>query len=241
MKKGLSQNAIKIFLMICMTLDHAAYMLLSFGSPEYRVFRFFGRMVAPSMCYFLAEGFIKTRNLGRYMKRMLIFAFLAWFPYYAMVGERYNQNMLFNLFLCLAMMAGFDHIKKNVRQEATQSICAFAILAVTMMISALFDWTYFAPLFVANAYWFRENRRKWVVGYLLIASMVVVYTCHDYLVYMGLERTFQMLWFMLGMYVPVLLPFIYSGKKGSPDLKYVFYLYYPLHILIIVLLRDYLH
>ena len=102
---SMNRDAIKMLAMLTMLLNHIATALLPAGQPLTNLFLFIGYFTAVTMCYFLVEGYGRTRSKRNYAARLLVFALLAQFPYqlafpeYGMAGF-VQFNMLFTLLLC---------------------------------------------------------------------------------------------------------------------------------------------
>ena len=79
-KRGLSKCALQIIAIISMLVDHMAYSFVSNVSLYYYILRLVGKISIIIMCYFVAEGYFKTRNIGKYILRMGIFAAISQIP-----------------------------------------------------------------------------------------------------------------------------------------------------------------
>ena len=78
----MSALVLKIILVVTMTFDHVAVVFLERGSSLYEWFRIIGRPALPIACFFLAEGFARTSNRKKYVRRILLTALVAelfWF------------------------------------------------------------------------------------------------------------------------------------------------------------------
>ena len=99
---SLSGNALKIIAIIAMTIDHIAWI----GIEEYvhaetflQIFlHSIGRLTAPVMLFFVAEGYHHTRNYWKYLGRMAVLAVVSHFAfcYFAQPGFNPFENQLFN-------------------------------------------------------------------------------------------------------------------------------------------------
>ena len=86
MKYSLNRSQLKWFAILAMTIDHIALAFLNPGTPLYFGMRLIGRITAPVMSFFLAEGFRNTRNFRNYLSRMLLFALIAQPFYFVLVN-----------------------------------------------------------------------------------------------------------------------------------------------------------
>ena len=99
---SLSGNALKVIAIIAMTIDHIAWI----GIEEYVQAETFlqiflhsiGRLTAPVMLFFVAEGYHHTRNYWKYLGRMAVLAVVSHFAfcYFAQPGFNPFENQLFN-------------------------------------------------------------------------------------------------------------------------------------------------
>ena len=240
----MNSNIIKLLCMVFMTMDHYAYMFLGFRSPQYQIFRFFGRMVAPVMCYFLAEGYVRSSSFRKYLTRMLIYAFIAYVPYILMSNPRYligqgrfdwlELNMLFTQAICLVMLKGIDYVNEHHDGDI---LLRNLVIAAAVLMTHFSDWNYFAPLWVANYYLNRDDEKTMWQYFLLIGLGVSWYSCSGILERYGLVAGARYCFFTLGTFVSGLLIKLYDHKRGKLNIKHFFYLYYPAHICVLVYLK----
>ena len=83
MEKKLNSNHLKIIAIIAMTIDHAANLFYpSFpAQPLPIALHIIGRLTAPIMWFFIAEGYHYTHNIKKYLLRLGIFAIISHFAY----------------------------------------------------------------------------------------------------------------------------------------------------------------
>ena len=74
--KGLNSNQIKLIAIIAMTIDHVTWLLFPGFQQTWWVYglHIIGRLTAPIMWFFIAEGFYYTSNVKKYILRLFIFA-----------------------------------------------------------------------------------------------------------------------------------------------------------------------
>jgi len=212
---------LKIIAITAMALDHIGAVFF----PNVLILRLIGRIAAPIMAFFIAEGYTKTRNLKRYMLRLFVFALLSMVPYYLVFG-RSPFNILFDLLLGLIIIFLTDRVKEDYYKWGIVLLAAIIAFLIgtdgRMGISAL------AYLF----YRFRNDKKA------LALSMSVLYVCP--MVLMVLYSVFfmntlpQNAVFWLHPFSLLSLPLIsgYNEERGR-NYKYLFYIFYPAHLLII--------
>ncbi len=82
-KCSLSGTALKVIAIIAMTIDHLAWMgIVEYSQAEVPVqiiLHCIGRLTAPIMFFFVAEGYHHTRNYWKYLLRMALLAAVSHF------------------------------------------------------------------------------------------------------------------------------------------------------------------
>ncbi|MBR5500609.1 MAG: conjugal transfer protein TraX [Clostridia bacterium] len=240
MKRTLDANSIKIIAIIAMTIDHVAWLLFP-GYPREGipvVMHLIGRMACPNMCYFIAEGYHYTKDIAKYTRRLFVFAFISHFayifssanyvdwrsfiPFY--YGEVLNQtSVMWPLAWGLVMLrvANSEKIKAQLKPVLVILIC---------LITFSSDWSCIASLCILAFGTNRGNLKKqmlWMVFYVAMYSVVYFF---------ALDRLYGLLQMAVVLAIPVLMK--YNGKRGASQkmntvMKYVFYIYYPLHLFVI--------
>ena len=226
--KLLSGSALKTIAIICMFIDHAAYILypvlailrtsvtvLGRACTLYWIMRKIGRLAFPIFCFLIAEGYQNTRSKGRYALRLLIFAIVSEIPFNLMSSRNMlhqgDQNVFFTLFLGLLLI----HLFASLSSEFWKYLTMSAVCVLAYFLKA--DYGLNGALLVFMFYLFRNMPAvQPLLAYpLLSGEICAVAAC-----------------------IPINL---YNGKRGyikTPLLKIAFYAFYPLHILLIVLIRK---
>lgn len=92
--KGLSGNALKVIAIVAMTIDYLAWVGVETyeqaETPLQIFLHIIGRLTAPMMIFFVAEGYYHTHNFQRYLLRLAILAVVSHFAfcYFNMPGFR---------------------------------------------------------------------------------------------------------------------------------------------------------
>lgn len=222
MEKGLSQEGLKILACVTMLVDHAA--LLFGGSPWLRAI---GRLAFPIYCFLLTEGIRHTRDVRRYLSRLLFAAIVSEPIYdlvlYPCVGIWQHQNVLWTLALGCAMLWCMTMIHKPVAKLAVMLL--FALAAQLVRASYGSSGIYMIALFSLC----REvPEGKWALaaGLLVINWLMGSFTAPVF----GLDVPVQL--FAELALVPI---FLYSGEKRTrlKAVSWGFYLFYPAHLLLL--------
>lgn len=207
---GLSGSTLKIIAILTMLIDHIAAILISPSEPVYMLFRLIGRLAFPIFCFLLVEGFLYTKNIKNYAFRLFLFALISEVPFdLAIAGNAFSfaqQNVFFTLFIGLTTIALFA--------KSTSVWIKFLILIAGMLLAyfANTDYGHFGILAIVVIYILRKDK-----------SQGITFAC--------LCLTFMN---SLELSSFAILPLIssYNGKRGL-SLKYIFYVFYPAHLLLL--------
>ncbi len=224
---GLSGNQLKILAVIFMTIDHIGLHIF----PDMQIFRIIGRLAFPIFAFTFAEGCKYTKNRTRHFIVLFLFAVLCQAVYSYAMNSLY-QNILITLTLSAAVIYSFDFAKKT--RNFLGYMLALAVLLVVFYIC------FILPTYIG---------RGFAIDYGFYGVMLPV------LVYLG--KTKQEKIFLLAMGLLLLAPnlgtiqsfsllavpiiALYNGTRGKWRMKNFFYIYYPLHLVIIHFLRIFLN
>lgn len=230
---SMNRNQIKYLAILAMTVDHVAWAFVPTASWQGQLMHFFGRLTGPSMAYFLAEGYARTRSVGRYALRLALFAALSWAPFSLFETGRWPSahfGVIYTLLLGLLAVWLWDRAAVPVWLKVP-GVAALCILSLWG------DWAILDVLWPLFFFVHRGDRRRQWTAYCLLAAPV----CALSLLGEGAWRWREL--FQLGMFlVPVLFLTAYSGESGSrhPFHKWFFYVFYPAHLLALTALARYL-
>ena len=228
-KKGfLNGNQLKIIALIAMTLDHIGKMLL----PGFTILQIIGRLAFPIFAYMISEGCRYTKNRKKYLLTMVIAAIFSQF-FYTIIMKNWAQCILVSFSLSIITIYIFDKYLRDRKKAyllAFIGIVAFNFL-LTNIIPGLFpksgfiiDYGFFGimlPVFVYAG----KNKISKLAGTAVAMAAIAVISG-------GIQ------WFSFGA---LILLYIYNGERGKRNLKYLFYIYYPLHLGAIYFVWRYLY
>ena len=239
MKKIWNRDVIKYFAMLTMLLNHISTIFMKSGSFLAELFLNLGYFTAITMCYFLVEGFQYTHSKKNYAIRLAIFALVSEIPYclaFTNNGllEFRELNMLFTLLICFGILMAVEKVSNKV-------IRATCIL-ILILFSSVCDWAFLAPVFTLLFLWSKGSKSK--TGWAFIISMLLF----GGLNFAGDLGRFSMeinLIYALGSMMGIALAGIvivifYNGRrieKGSVFFKWFFYWFYPVHLLLLGIIR----
>lgn len=241
MKKILNANAIKLIAIAAMTTDHIAWMVFPGYPREFLpiTLHIIGRITCPVMCYFIAEGFHHTKNIAKYTRRLFLFALISHFAYvFASMdfvdwksfipfyyGSALNQtSVMWSLVWGLVMLRVVN--SRKIKQNVTKTL----LVIVICLISFPSDWSCVASLCILA---FGTNRGKFKTQMLWMTFYVAIYAA---VYYAAIDKVYGLLQMAVVLAIPILM--MYNGQRGSNQsinkaMKWLFYIYYPLHLFII--------
>lgn len=228
-QKFLTQEHLKLLACLLMLIDHIGFLNLVPGC--YTELRTIGRLAFPIFCFLLCEGFLHTRNRGKYMLRLAIGAVLSEIPFNLLVSGQvfciYKQSVMLTLLLAFCMA---------ILMEKTDKIPLKLLLIVPFYLLADLLRTDYggAGILMVAIFLLTENlphKLLWQTGLLLLAQFFVGGWKLDIF---GIPVPIQV--FAVLAMVPIAL---YSGKKTTHSrvIQWAFYLFYPVHMAILWFFR----
>ena len=225
--QGLNRNQLKYLAVFAMLLDHIGWAFVPTASFAGQLIHAVGRFTAPTMLFFLAEGYVHTRSVPRYAGRLAVFAVLSWIPFSLFEAGTWPTawfGMIYTMFLGLLGIWFWDRSCWNLpgRLVVIFGLCVLSMYG---------DWYVMGVLWPLIFFVHRENERiKW-----LAYGAVALCFCAIALMMSGWRQLFQ-----FGAFLPPLLLRKYNGQPGSkaPFHKWFFYFFYPVHLLFLWWLKT---
>lgn len=217
MKKGISQEWLKCVACFTMLLDHIGAVLV----PGHAL-RILGRISFPIYCFLLSEGFSYSKDRRRYGIRLLIGAAISEMPFdlvfYGGIDWRHQSVMV-------TLLAAFVMLNWMEKWGKTLPLLAAAFTAELLCA----DYGGFGVVLVALFHLTREETHRVPIQMLGMAGCFWMMDSAAVPV-LGLRIPIQM--FGLAAMVPIMC---YSGEKkiNGRAVQWVFYLFYPVHLLVL--------
>lgn len=231
----LNANQLKIIAIAAMTIDHAAAIFLPHGLLK-MILRCIGRLAAPIMCYMIAEGYHHTSNRKSYLLRLILFALISHVPF--------NLSMNFDLspFVATSVMWSLAMgllALMIVKDEKIHPLLRMGGLLLCCMLAYTANWNYIAVLWVVFFGWFHGNKKMQMISFALIGlTFHLGQQFWSLLVGFRTVENFK-LWYQPGIFLAIPLLLSYDGTHGkkSKFMKHLFYWYYPVHMVILHILK----
>ena len=212
---GLSVFDLKCIAVAAMLIDHIGAFLYT----DQVWMRYIGRLAFPIYCFLIVEGYYHTRDVRKYIGRLALFALISEVPFDLACADQTvymeHQNVFFTLTLGLVCICVLDWLSSKW--------LAFGIVAGIWLLTGHVirsDYGVGGLLMIFSFYQFRS---QW--GYRLLSVGAINCLCYGPIQWAG---------------TTALLPIqFYNGEKG-PSAKYFFYAFYPVHLLLLYLIRRYL-
>lgn len=215
-KTPLDSFQLKLIAAFAMLCSHI-YKCLLVGNKEFLFLDLIGRIAFPIFCFVLVEGFCHTGNRKKYLMRLWIGAVASEIPFdMAFFGQFYSfegQNVLFTMLIGMLALIGMEKCSNRMK---VLPVAAAMITAWLLKV----DYGFYGIWLIVMFYLLRGMKRELVTVQVgsYIASMALY----------GWIQVFSVL----------ALPFVacYNGEKGK-GLKYFFYVFYPMHLIVLTVIR----
>ena len=230
---------------IAMLMDHIGYYN---GNMALRAI---GRVAFPIFVYLIVNGYKHTSCRWKYALRLAVFAMISQIPFSLFCTGRWNWhngNVFFTLLIALLCVWATDILQKG---KICVWVCWIPTVAVCLLyqLGALVSDYGARGTVLAISFYFLDGKKMWKLVLMSLSSFMLVF--YDQLAELlwtflsvgtlSLPRMDQWIWWQLYSLFSLPLIFMYNGEKGSMPgrtwsvklLQYGFYLFYPLHMLVI--------
>ncbi|ONI44901.1 hypothetical protein AN640_05140 [Candidatus Epulonipiscium fishelsonii] len=229
---------LKLTAVLFMTIDHLAAGLFSVGLLEenlYIILRILGRLAMPIFAYQIAYGFIKTSNYQKYLTRLTIMTIVAQIPFYLLmynwridIEELFNLDMYYGLFsywnIGLTFVSALIILKlTTLEKNILNYTLSFLAILIIIVFSDVSDYGLYGILtviifYVSIKYSFDFNK--------MFMLYLILNLCFNQLTI----QTFSVFSVLLIKYIP------HTRFKND---RWLFYIFYPVHMLIIYFITQF--
>jgi len=242
-KIGLSAFALKLIMLVLMLGDHLVYFL-----PQYFPFelRYAGRLVAPVFCYLMTVSLHHTRDRLRFFLRMAIAGLIMlvgnWLLAWALGGPPITNNIFFTLALSAGLIIALERIITGEGRPVLNALAAVLLLYAANFVEGGF----LLPVMALVFYFLRGQRLAMCIVYIAVGWALLYLTgfrmglnwASISLFGFNLRHLLHFQYYQVFAVIPILL---YNGRKGGslPAFdKWLFYLFYPLHVWWLYVIRH---
>ena len=194
-----------------MTIDHIGYFLF----PEIKIFRIIGRLAFPLFLYLSHEAYLHTSNRRKYAERLFYLGVITQLVTMAFTKNN-DSNAFITLAVCFMMVWMLDE-----KQYLWAVIIVLAGLAVNMQFGL------YGVLLMAAFHFLKDDWGKICLCWLILNFVFCRFTRFSNSQYFSI--------------VAAALLMMYNGQAGCRKYKYWFYVYYPLHVVILYFIKVLLH
>lgn len=211
-----------------MTFDHIGISILR----EFSSFNLIGRLAFPIFAFQSTEGYVHTKNFKKYIIKLLIFACISQIPFMLFLStftnDIFSLNVLFTFILGLLAIYLYD--------KSSNKFLGFLFVLILGIIAEFIKSDYgIYGIFLMFVFYILKNKRI-----LMILSSIVLMILF-YGSYMLKFPDLKIIYLLYMVFSCLSLLFIgfYNNKEG-PKAKYLFYIFYPLHLIVLYIISKFL-
>lgn len=219
---------LKIIACVTMFIDHIGYAIFH-GQASW--FNYIGRLAFPIFAFQISEGYIHTRNVKKYLTRLLVFAIISQIPFMlfdSIITDSFNLNVIFTLLLGLLSIIVYDRYNKFV------GVSLAFVLGIIAQISNC-DYGFYGVCITFLFYVFNSNKKLLSLSFIIATITRYAILVLKFLDYgsLGIKIAFDYyLPYAICTIASIIIILLYNKKKGS-NTRYLLYLFYPLHMLLV--------
>ena len=202
-----------------------------------------GRLAFPIYAFMIVEGYFHTKNLKKYVGRILAFAVLSEVPFNLAMGSRLfypiHQNVLWSFLIAIGLIHWNEKVKGKQLWKRILAGVASVCIGYLAGIITFVDFYQAGILTVLVFYFFRGKKWWCYLGQLVCLYYINVEMLGGFsyeVQILGQTQFLARQGFALLALIPI---WLYRGKQGyhSKALQYGHYAFYPLHLLVLGLLK----
>lgn len=243
-KFDISSASLHILAMTFMLMDHLWATLL----PASEWLTCVGRIAFPIFAFMTVEGYFHTHNLKKYIFRMLFFAVVSEIPFDLLYGGTWfypvHQNVVWTLLMGLSGIYLMEKVRSKGKIWLTVVVdVVIVLLGLILGTICMVDYYGTGVLTIFIFYFFRK--RKW---WCLLGQIICMYYLNVEMLgglmypveFLGMELELCEQGFAMLALIPI---WLYKGRQGyhNKPFQYICYAFYPLHMLILSLILNFIN
>ena len=221
----MSSFTLKIIALLSMLCDHLGYTILG----QFSFMNYIGRIAFPVFAFCITEGYVHTKNIKKYFLRLGILAIISQIPYMLFEStflNHINLNIIFTLILGLFTILLYDKSKNKLLG-----------LILTILLGCFaqffyFDYGWFGIAIIFIFYIFKDNKP------FMNLSFILATFANYYYMFLRTSR-FEYIFIIFFACLSLIPINLYNGKKGR-NAKYLLYIFYPLHFIVLYLVSTFI-
>lgn len=231
----MSSFVIKLIAMLCMLCDHFSDSFFD----NITFLNFIGRIAFPIFAFQIVISYKHTHDIKKFLLRLFICAIISQIPFsifmYNYCGEYDHLNVMFTFIIAILALIVYDY-KINYTKKYQIFLLTLAKIIIIALLSFVanlihVDYGAWGVLLILFIHIFKEKKLMLIIG-------IILFAIENYFFIASVPKLFIPLVFFTS--IPVVFMLLFNGKKG-PSIKYLFYIFYPLHLAIFDIVNLYLH
>lgn len=226
----MSLFSIKIIALLTMVVDHLGVFIF----PNNIYLRLIGRLSFPLFAWAIANGAVHTRNIYRYLMRLSVLAVISQIPYvliFRILGiNEPGLNILFTFSLGLSAIILINKTKNTFFQ------ILIIVLASLLALLLKTDYQIFGVLSVIAFFLFFNKPLIKGAAYFFLVSVFYIFPLYANRFAENVIKTSYLNIFELFSLLSIFIIAFYNNRKGK-DLKLLFYIFYPAHLILLFLIK----
>ncbi|WP_317366816.1 TraX family protein [uncultured Tyzzerella sp.] len=227
---------LKIIALITMFIDHIGSVIF----PNHFYIRFIGRLAFPIYAFLISEGLKNTSNIKNYVKDLFILALISELFYdicfNTSINLFYNTNTVYTLFLASISIYFYN----KINTITIKYLCLFLGISLSYIFKTDYD---ILGVLLIYIFYFSKNKYNYLTYGIIWVNLKylnnissILYSKFNTNMYLSNTYITNSLGLYLFTIIPFFIIFYYNGKKGK-NIKYLFYLLYPLHLFILCIIK----
>jgi len=222
----MNRNVLKIIAVVTMLVDHIGWQFF----PDIVWLRVIGRLAFPIFAFFISEGMRYTRDRKRYILTMLLIGVISQ-VFYSFLAERVtNLNIMFTFVFAGVLIVLIEKVQKENKKMDVLMLTLFIVFVLLVWCLTMVSYGILGVVLVLAFYFIKNKPLKYTIGALILIFMSLFEAIIGGFTFRSIIQVFSVL-------SVVIIALCYNGQKGKINLKYLFYVFYPLHLAVILLIK----
>lgn len=228
----IDRDLIKIVALLLMTLGHWAFIIFRIipSKPLISVLISAQFFAPPVFFFFIAEGYHYTKSKTKYLQRLLIFAAITQIPHSLTAAEGFSLHGLFlqwSVLMTLAIGLAALIVLDSAWKLPVRILAVAALMGLSLLLDT--EWAVGGIMIIILFSVLREKPVLRLVSFMILMVAEVSVMVGHFPAQKDFFRYLLPVWS-----AGLVITFLYNGKKGHfpAFTNYLFYIWYPLHLLL---------